>query len=534
MSPSLRPLINEIVRATREHDLKGLASAAAGVPAELPGLTPAELTAGIGELVPELTANAMGPYALIAGVAAALVEAGGSPMPMREALPERAFLSIYPAVAFPDLWKSASGGRLLAAPGDQAMLREMLNGTMADVLKRIGTEFRKRIKDKQGTPADDQAGLILALEWYDVLEWVQCLRISMQDREFRVSFPAAERDQIQKAARALKQPLTGGNLLQAAFLEQVALVLDDEPLVVIDPASQRGFRLRISGIGDNEQLYTLLAAFLSEHGVPGIEPPRPSWLDDSAEPTEQVYRRMRLFDGQGKHVHPKDWPADMGLLDGTRVVVVHPADECHWRKSKPLPVKVPSVVPDSELGHEEVADWLGRVTRAREDNYSLYREKTSFWRGNQHGHAQLSRVLRLCRCGAAGGLGSGTTAQADSHRRQACQGDHRAGHSPERNTGHSASTHSAHTLEREDDPCQRDQQAHADEQNPLHDGSFFLVFRVCGRSPRRRHLLYGLAAGKDWPGLSALQPIGIRFRDVGMTDTRFHGGVTTALREPGW
>src|ERR1700677_1393372 len=117
-SSSFRPLINEILRAPRERDLKELASAAGGVPEELPGLTPAELTAAIGELVPELTANAVGPFALIAGVATALVEAGGSPMPMRKALPERAFLSIYPAVTFPGLWKNASGGRPLPAPGD--------------------------------------------------------------------------------------------------------------------------------------------------------------------------------------------------------------------------------------------------------------------------------------------------------------------------------------------------------------------------------------------------------------------------------
>jgi hypothetical protein len=79
------------------------------------------------------------------------------------------------------------------------------------------------------------------------------------------------------------------------------------------------------------------------------------------------------------------------------------------------------------------------------------------------------------------GLGGETTAQADSHHRQPYQGDHRAGHRPERNTGHGASAQGAHALEREDDPCHRDEQAHADEQNLLHDDYLFPGSAVCGR-----------------------------------------------------
>jgi hypothetical protein len=401
MSSPLRPLIDEMLRAIRDREFDEFTRAFRSMVEGIPGLTPAELTAGIGELVPLITADgAVGPFSVAAMAAAGLVEQGGSPMPMRDALPERALVSLTSAVAFPGRWKAASGGRPLPAPGDQEMLVEAINGTLADVLERIGAEFGKRAADKgYDTPGADEAGLALALQWYDVIFWVGSLRMAMLDREFRASFPTAERDRIWRTARALKDALAGDGFLEAAFLEQVALVLDDEQLIVIDPASQRGLRVTISGISDNEQLYTLLASVLAEHGFTGIEPPLPSWLDwSSGDKSEEVYRRMRLFDGQGKHVHPKDWPADIGALDGTRVVVVHPPDECNWRKGRPFPVMVPSMVPDSELSRAEVTAWLERIEPATEDSYSLYRRKNSFWRGNRHGNIQLSRTFRLSRC----------------------------------------------------------------------------------------------------------------------------------------
>ena len=40
-------------------------------------------------------------------------------------------------------------------------------------------------------------------------------------------------------------------------------MLDNEELLVIHPASEQGFRVRISGIGDNFQLHTLLADALN-------------------------------------------------------------------------------------------------------------------------------------------------------------------------------------------------------------------------------------------------------------------------------
>jgi hypothetical protein len=58
---------------------------------------------------------------------------------------------------------------------------------------------------------------------------------------------------------------------RVGFLAQLLQVLDDEPLLVLHPRQQRGYRVRITGIADNFQLHTLLAAAL-------LGDPQKGWL----------------------------------------------------------------------------------------------------------------------------------------------------------------------------------------------------------------------------------------------------------------
>ena len=64
----------------------------------------------------------------------------------------------------------------------------------------------------------------------------------------------AGRERLRAAAAAMADRLT-----RAGWVHGLTLVLDDEPLIVLDPDSGRGFHLTMSGIGDNYQLHTLLA-----------------------------------------------------------------------------------------------------------------------------------------------------------------------------------------------------------------------------------------------------------------------------------
>jgi len=58
---------------------------------------------------------------------------------------------------------------------------------------------------------------------------------------------------------------------RVGFLAQLLQVLDNELVLVLHPGQQRGYRVRITGIADNFQLHTLLAAAL-------ISDPQQGWL----------------------------------------------------------------------------------------------------------------------------------------------------------------------------------------------------------------------------------------------------------------
>jgi hypothetical protein len=96
----------------------------------------------------------------------------------------------------------------------------------------------------------------------------------MGQREFRDA--AGLLPEIGDAAERL-----GDSVPRAHWLPGLAQVLDDEPVVVIDNATGRGFRLTMSGVGDNFQLHTLLAGRLigdPAHGLLAGERPAPTWL----------------------------------------------------------------------------------------------------------------------------------------------------------------------------------------------------------------------------------------------------------------
>lgn len=93
-------------------------------------------------------------------------------------------------------------------------------------------------------------------------------------REFRDGAPLLS--EIGEAARKLEDSVP-----PAHWLDGLTAVLDDEPVVVIDDATGRGFLLTMSGVGDNCQLHTLLADRLIGDPGPWLlagERPAPEWV----------------------------------------------------------------------------------------------------------------------------------------------------------------------------------------------------------------------------------------------------------------
>lgn len=327
--------------------------------AETRGADAETLTAMVEQIAPMLRGIG-GTYAKLAIAAGAFVERGASPLALAEVVPERAVYAMACYVALLQLWPKASGGRPLPEfrpPVSEAQLNE-IEDTLTSYAKRNGKS--------------EQQALHVAYSWFSVNDWLNPLISSMmRSREFRAAMD--RREQVRDGAAALS-----GHLPRAYWLHGLCLVCDDEPLIVLDPTTGRGFRLTMSGVGDNYQLHTLLADRLirpSHAGLLNTEPPEPAWVEAATTgasgpfaASAPIVRRLRLFDGHGRHVSPEGRPADIEPLDGVRVLVLHPPlGACTWVQGRSYVSMLPTLTLDREISPAEAADWLSRIAPAREE-----------------------------------------------------------------------------------------------------------------------------------------------------------------------
>jgi hypothetical protein len=145
------------------------------------------------------------------------------------------------------------------------------------------------------------------------------------------------------SARRLARPLAAllaplaDELTAARDLVRLALVLDDEPYLALEPATHRGLRGRMSGISDNGQLQVLLMdVFARAHGEPSSASEAalrnargegPQDVDEVVEPSFALYdwraaRPGGLSTGDEHVLWNEAAPADIPLLDGERVLLL--------------------------------------------------------------------------------------------------------------------------------------------------------------------------------------------------------------------
>lgn len=317
-----------------------------------------ELTTLVEKIAPMLP-GLVGTFAKLAIVAGAMVERGASPMPLVAVLPERALMTMASYLTLERIWDRTAQGRPLPEfkpPLDQAVLRE-IKETVAAHVRQDGQSERNIAQ--------------IAYSWFSLDDWINPLISSMmRSREFRGAMEW--REEVADGADRLKHRSE-----RAHWLHGLCLVCDDEPLIVLDPTSGRGFRLTMSGVGDNYQLHTLLADRLirPEHGgLLDAQPPESAWVEaaTTASPgpfdlTVLITRRFRLFDGHGSYVYPEGWPADIEPLDGVRVLVLHlPNGTYGWNHARAYVSMVPTLTLDREIEPDEAARWLSRIAPARE------------------------------------------------------------------------------------------------------------------------------------------------------------------------
>jgi hypothetical protein len=345
MPSTLNPLIAGLAGALADRDYAAFRQRMAELGARARECEPDDLTAALGELAPML-GRSHGMFAKVAVLAAACVEWGGSPLPLRDALPDRAAWAMELYSLFPAAWAQAADGQPLPDRADPPPMARIVDTLVADAARR-------------GNP--ETYAIPLALTWFDIEDWVEPMVTVMARRDFRAAM--AHRDRIREAAAALAPGLDS-----ARWLHGLSVVLDDEPLVVLDHASGRGFRLTMSGIGDNFQLHTLLADRLIAPGLLDGDPPEPAWVAAATDgpvrlqEASPIVRRFRLFDGHGHDVSPDGRPAGIEPLDGTRVLVLHPPLAPYgWTNGRAYQRMPPSLTLDHPLDPAEAATWRSRI-----------------------------------------------------------------------------------------------------------------------------------------------------------------------------
>lgn len=349
MAASLRGFIDELIGSIEAGDYTAFRRSAEGLAAAGPQAGPAELSAAVTRLAP-IIPRISGPFAKAAVFAGALVEWGGSSLPLAPVTPARAAADLELSGMFPGVWARVSGGQPLPDQEDEAA-----EPGAAEVLSAAA--------DRLGLPGP--ASRQFATAWFHAGDWMMLMITLLSIREFRAAM--ASRERLRAAAAVMAD-----RSARAGWLYGLTLVLDDEPLIVLDAGSGRGFQLTMSGIGDNYQLHTLLADRLATR-VPGLEPPERHWVAAATDtpPTlpggAVIQRRCRLFDGHGSYVYPEGRPADIQPFDGARVLVLHPPlGRFGWSSGRTYEHMRPTLTFDRELDPPEAAGLLARVETARE------------------------------------------------------------------------------------------------------------------------------------------------------------------------
>lgn len=319
---------------------------------------PAALTAAVEALAPLLPGLA-GDFAKTAVLAGAFVEWGASPMALAGVLPKRAAESMMLNDLVPGCWAEAAPGRPLPEP---------VSASTKQLVQALVTLARP-----QGRP--DKGDMTrIAMSWFDMEDWLKALITVLGDGSFRAAVPAAVKAELRERAAAV-----GGRSQFAAWVGQLAAVLDNEQLVVLDPHARRGYALTMSGIGDNFQLHILLAdRLIGDPGrglLSGVRPDR-SWVEAATDadpqlgPENPAIRRFRLFDGHGAYVYPEGVPADIEPLNGTRVLVLHPANgELGMGIGRVFQDMTPALVVERVLESHEVDSWLSRIAPAVQKDF---------------------------------------------------------------------------------------------------------------------------------------------------------------------
>jgi hypothetical protein len=297
----------------------------------------------------------------LARLAGAMTSHGPMPRELLPVLVRRAAEVMEVAARFAAIY--GADDESLPSAEDPSLIQPVM-GRLRDIIGR--TAAATPLPGMPELPVAPEAdALALAEAWFTGNGWVQPVLFLSQRKDVRAILP--ERARLLAATKAVAEHLNA-----AHWLYGLLLVLDDEELIVLHRLTGRGYRVTISGIGDNFQLHTLLAASLigdeSRGLLPG-QPPTPSEIaaasDGDLTPPDGIKGNFNLVDANGAWIWNEGRPADIPRLEGTRVVVIDPPPYARsWNAGRAYPLMPPIITVDEILPAAEAGRWLSMVKPA--------------------------------------------------------------------------------------------------------------------------------------------------------------------------
>lgn len=354
---ALRRLCDEIADSLAAGDQQRLVAAIRSLATATPHAAPDDVQDAMAQLAGILATVPLGRGADLARLAGAMTDHGPMPRELLPVLVRRAIEVMELAARFTTVYGTDDDD--LPNPDDSALIQPVMT-RLQDILG--GPVAATPLPGMPDLPAPDATARALAEAWFTGNGWAQPVLYLSQRKDVRASLP--ERAQLLAATEAV-----AGQLSTAHWLLGLLLVLDDEELIILHRATGRGYRVIISGIGDNFQLHTLLAASLigeESHGMIPGQPPAPAEIaaasDGEVAPPDGIKGYFNLVDAYGAWIWNEGRPADIPRLEGTRVVVIDPPPyERAWNAGRAYPRMRPNVSVTEILPAAEAARWLSKV-----------------------------------------------------------------------------------------------------------------------------------------------------------------------------
>jgi len=209
-------LVDELVAQMRSRSGPGYRQAM-GRLAEATRTGGAESATAVIEALAPWLRGLQGDYAATAVLAGACVEWGGSPMALVDVLPQRASEAMMLNAAVPEFWAEATRWRPLPDP---------VSASTGRLVKTLGKLARQGV--------DEGFLTRMAMSWFDMEDWLKALITVLARGPFRTAVAAPVKAGLREHAAAVAD-----RSQRAAWVGQLAAVLDDEPLLVLDPRTRR-------------------------------------------------------------------------------------------------------------------------------------------------------------------------------------------------------------------------------------------------------------------------------------------------------